>query len=454
MRSKKLTSVFLSLICVTILITPVIAQDNPEEILKPSRADVQDKIERVPLEQRWQAFLDSKNWGECVHEGGVVTFPQRDIIISSASEFTQVSVGQPGWVESRVVAFERAEMEAKAKIIRFLSETMTTERSLKLFENAGWSDGSIEEAKKMGQVEETLGRIGKKSMALTEAALDKALQKIDEDYDPEKYNNKSPEELKTIVENTFRRRVKAMAFRTLIGVTQLYSTEGKNGSEYQVLVGVIWSPKLNRLAMSLMNDEYNIPPVKPGKKLSQQIPIKDKILLGTLGTRIVIDENGHYSVLAYAQAQPRRSGPSRTQAALQTAKQIAADRARAMIVNYIKEGMTMRNEENSRELSREFSDMSVGTETVRKYEHSLTGRQVKIRLRGIRVVKEWSMAHPETGQTVAGAVIAWSPSSASLSKQIDSTMKNGRVKNKQPEKQLPVSSGAILESMDVDTSAY
>jgi len=212
-----------------------------------------------------------------------------------------------------------------------------------------------------------------------------------------------------------------------MGATQIYSAEGKIGNEYQVLVGVIWTPKLNRLAMSLMNDEYNIPPVKPGKKLSQQIPIKDNILLGTFGTRIVIDENGHYAVLAHAQAQPRRSSPNRTQAALQTAKQIAGDRARAMIVNYVKEGMTMRNEEDSQELSREFSDMTVGTETLRQYKHSISGRKVKVQLRGIRVLKEWSMAHPESGQTVAGAIIAWSPSSASLSKYIDSTMKTGQV---------------------------
>ena len=456
MKHLHLTHIILALIIATGIVVTAAAEDNPEEILKSASAATETSMKQVSLEQRWQAFLDAKDWGEGVHEGGIITFPNRDLLVSSASEFTKVSIGQPGWIESRIVAFERAELEAKTKIIRFLAETTETERSIKLLENAGWSDGSIEEAKQLGQVEKTLSRLAKKSVALSEALLDSELKKLDPDYDPEKYKNKTPEELRTIVEDQFKRRVKIMALKTLIGATTFYSTEGKAGGEYQVLVGVIWSPKLNRLALSLMNDEYNIPPVKPGKKLEQQLPKENRMLLGTLGTRIVIDEKGHYTVLAYAQAQPRRSSPIRVQSALQTAKQVAANRARAMIVNYIKEGLTLRNEEKSQELSREFSDMTVGTETLRKYKHSIVSRKVKVQLRGLRILQEWSMPHPETGQTVAGAVVAWSPSSATLSTKIDSVMKSRpkASRTKHPEAQAADSSDAALESMDVDTSAY
>ncbi len=432
-----------------------IAEDNPETIVKTTSAPSSTPAEKESLEDRWQAFLAARNLNTGVQEGGVTLIPDRDIIISSASEFTKVRIGQPGWIESRVVAFERAELEAKAKIIRYLSETVETKRSLELLENAAWSDGSVQEVKRLGEVQGTLERIGKKSLALTEGALDQALKKMDPDYDAEKYADKSPEELKVIAEDTFTRHIRSMAFRTLIGVTPIYTTECKKGGEYHVLIGVIWSPKLNRLALSLFNDEYNIPAVEPGTELEKQLPSQPETLLGTWGTRIVIDENGHYAVLAYAQSQPRRASPSRMQAALQTAKEIAANRARGQIVNYIKEGLTVRDEEKSRELSREFSDMTVGTETVRKYNHRIAGRKVKVNLRGLRILKQWDMDHPETGQKVAGAVVAWSPSSAALSEKIDSVMKaRPKADKKEPSKTTDDKSGAEIESMPVDTSKY
>ena len=452
---KRMCVIMAVLAMATGLAINAIAEDNPETIIKTASAPMETPLKKESVEDRWQAFLAARNLNTGVQEGGVTLIPDRDIIISSGSEFTKTGLGQPGWIESRVVAFERAELEAKAKIIRYLSETIETKRSLELLENAAWSDGSVDEVKRLGEVQSTLARIGKKSLALTESTLDKALQKMDPDYDAEKYADKTPQELKVIVEDTFMRHIRSVAFRTLIGVTPIYTTESKVGGEYRVLIGVIWSPKLNRLALSLFNDEYNIPAVAPGAELEMQLPAHPETLLGTWGTRIVIDENGHYAVLGYAQSQPRRSGPAKVQAALQTAKEIAANRARAQIVNYIKEGLTVRDEEKSRELSREFSDMTVGTETVRKYNHRIAGRKIKVKLRGLRVLKQWDMEHPETGQKVAGAIVAWSPSSAALSEKIDSVMKaRPKADKAAPQKTADDKSGAEIESMPVDTSKY
>lgn len=432
------------------------AADKPEDLLESAENATNKAQAQASLGKRWRVFLDARNWGEGVYEGGVITFPKRNLIVSSASEFTRVGIGQPGWIESRIAAFERAELEAKVKIIRFLTETLESERSLDLLEKATWSDGTMQEVRQLGDVAETLSKLGKKTLALTDAALDNALRKLDPEYDPAQYENKTPEDLKVVVEDKFRRKIRNMAFRTSIGITPVYTTEGKAGGQYQVLIGVVWSPNLNRLAMSLFNDEYNIPPVKPGKKIGAQVPKKDSTLLGTLGTRIVIDENGDYAVLAYAQAQPRRSSPSREQSAMQLAKQIAAERARAQIVNYIREGLTMRSEEYSRELSREFSDLTVGTETLREYRHRIKGRKTRVKLRGLRVVREWDLAHPETGQKVAGAIIAWSPSAARLSEKMDNTMKARPKAAKAGGKKTEQTgdSGAVIESMPVDTSAY
>lgn len=456
MKNTKIISFFTLLIFG--LATAVYAEDNPAELVQAS--DVANpttvKNEQSP-EECWQTFLDSRGWNTGTSAGGVIIVPDRDLIISSASVFTKTRLGQPGWIESRVFAFEQAEMEAKAKIIRYLSETVDTKRSIEILEKASWDDGEVNKIKQLDEATETLKRIGKKSLVLAETKLDSVIKKIDPDYDPEKYKDADLEELQVIAEDKLKRQIQSVAMKTLIGVTQLYSAEKEMGTnEYQVLVGVIWSPKLNRLAMSLFNKEYNIPPVDGGKKLTEYIPTDDLKLLATLGTRVVIDENGQYSIIAYGQAQPRRSAPSRKLAALSQAKQIAANRAKGQIVNFIKEGMTLRESELSQELSREFSDMTVGTNIIRDYQKVIKSKKVRIKFQGLRVLKEWAVKHPATGQEVAGAIVVWSPASAALSKKAAKTMQS-KPAHKKPENQ---GSGAKaggtpgLESMKVDTSAY
>jgi len=449
---------YLHLIIITLFVVfhtvyAVAANDNPEEILK--KAAVAEKtMEEIPLVQGWKGFVQNMNLGVQIEEGVVITVPDRHMRLSYGESFTKVGIGQPGWIESRVAAFEQAELEAKMKIIRSFEEDMTPERSLEHLENATWSDGTIREIKELGQVAETLSRLGKKTLALTEASLDRALEKVDPDYNPEKYVNKTPAELKIITEDLFKRKIRSTALQTLIGVTPVYSAEREIGGAYTVMVGVIWSPKLNRLAMSLMNDEYSIPAVSKGKKVVDHLP-KGLGLLPQYGTRIVIDDKRHYVVMAYAQAQPRRTAPSRVQIALHDAKKVAANRARAQIINFIQEGLALNDEEVGQELSREYSDMMIGTETLRQIKHQITSRRKKVKLKGVYVLKEWHVKHPESGQDVVGSVVVWSPSSTEMSRKIMRAMKN-RPKSKSPVKlqNKPRGKSTTLESMPVDTSAY
>lgn len=430
------------------------AEDSPDKILHASEVAAQKKevISSINLNERWRAFAAAQSWPSEGTENGVINVGEK--IIASAKVSVAVRLGQPGWIESRVTAFERAEMEAKAKIIRSLVETSETKRTLAQLENAAWHDGDVHKVKELNEVADTLDRIGKKTLALTEGSLDAALSKLDPEYDPAKYANKTPDELKQIVENRFNREIRNVAMKTLIGVTQIYSTEtNQKNNEYQVLVGVIWSPNLNRLAMSLMNNNYNIPPVSLSKPLADHLPVDEITLIGTLGTRIVVDDKGQYAVISYGQAQPRKAPQGRELAAIQDATEIAGNRARAALVNFIQEGLTLRDSELSQELSREFTDDTFGTEMIRDRQKKIAGKNVKVKLSGIRVLKEWNAKHPETGQEIAGTVIAWTPSSAQISKQAAATMENkidieGTVIPPANKDSKP------LESMKVDTSAY
>ncbi len=211
------------------------------------------------------------------------------------------------------------------------------------------------------------------------------------------------------------------------------------------------------MARSLANDEYNIPARAPGKRIAEQL--KDgHDLLGTLGTRIMIDENGEYVVVSFGQAQPRRSSPSRTQSALQLAKQIAAGRARGHIIHFIKESLYLRDGEASSQQGEEYSDQNAAVENIREFRRGVQSHRVRIRLRGVHVVKEWTMKHPETGQPVAGTVVAWSPAARRQVSRMEEVMRASKrqvttaPQSKQAEQ--PKRTKVDIQSMPVDTSAY
>ncbi len=433
------------------------AEDNPVEVLQAGTSSIVTKKENLSLKEKWKEFVNEQKWGESEYGEGVMLFEDRDLIVASGSSFVSVGIGQPGWVESRIIAFEQAELDAKVKIIRFLSEDVDTSRSLSYMENATWNDGTIEEIKQLNDVSETLKRIGKKTLDLADASLDQALQKMDPDYDKEKYANISSGKKHTILEQKFKRKIRNVTFKTTIGITPVYNDEAKVDGAYKVIVGVVWSPKLNRLAQGLFNRTYTMKKATPNKSINE-ILNDSKLLLSNYGTRITTDENGDFIVLAYAQAAPRNTSPSRRASAVHDAKEIASNRARALITNYIREGMAYSSSEQSEELLREFSDQTVGVEILREVSRKIKGQKTKVRLRGLHQVKEWAEKHPETGQWIAGVVIAWSPTSMKASQKMEEAMRKKPLPKKETETKKSV--GQVdpipvdLGSVPINTSAY
>jgi len=434
-----------------------IAVDDPEEILNDvAEATLKFDMGVSSNEENWRGWVDAQQWGESEYFGGVQHYPERELIISSGVAYTNVRIGQPGWNEARMAAYERAELAAKSSIVSFLSESLENERTSKLLEKAQFSDGEIQEVQDVSETQQTLERLTRKGVALTDALLDSQISKLDENYDPAKFNQLSKPQQEIAVEQIFNRVIGRAAMRALIGVTPVFNAESVQGNQYEVFVGVIWSPKLNRLAASLANDVYNIPAAEPGRNINDWVKEIGEGIIGMVGSRVMIDENGDYSVVAFAQAEPRRSSQSRQESALRNAKDIAANRGRAMITNFVKETVAITENETSKEIFQEFEDFSTGAESIREFQQVMRGQKKTIKLSGIRTLTEWSMKHPETGQKVAGSVIVWSPSSRQMSKDIEDAMAYGSTGvNAGAQKNKAIQpSGKIIKSVPVETSAY
>lgn len=438
----------------------VYAEDNPAKVLN----DVAESTPKLDAnsesnEAGWKDWVNSQPWGGSDYIGGVQFFSERDIVVSAGIAYVNVRIGQPGWNESRIAAYERAELAARTKIVSFLSESLESERSASLLEKTQFTDGQIQEVQDISEVKTALARFVRKGVALTDALLDAGISKLDPSYDPAAFEKLTKPQQKVVVEEIFKRSISRVALRSLVGVSTGYNAEGfaKAGEkgQYEILVGVIWSPNLGRVAASLTNDVYHIPAKVPGKNINQWVDALGARLIGMSGSRIMVDENGQYNVITFAQAEPRRSSPSRTESALRNAKDIAANRGRAMLSNFAKETVSLSENETSQEIFQELEDMSRGTETVRDFQRIVKGHRNTIKMRGVRVIKEWSMDHPKTGQKVAGAVVIWSPSGLQMSGDMDNAMRQKPVqstKGTMQEKTTPLE--GRIESVPIDTSAY
>lgn len=435
----------------------VLAATDPEGVLNKVADTVPAlDLDVSSLEENWINWANDQRWGSESYIGGVQQFSGRGIIASSGVAYVNVRIGQPGWNEARIVAYERAELEAKSKLVAFLIDNITNGRNTSYLEKAQFNDGQIQEIRDISEVAETLTRWGEKSVRLTDAVFDKLIGMLDENYDRDSLNKLPVKQQKIVVEAMFKRAVTRFSVRSLSGVTTVYNTESVAGNQYEMLVGVLWTPKLNRLAASIQNDGYNIPKLPSGRNINQWVDGMGANLLGMWGTRIMVDEDGHYTVVAFAQAEPRRASSARQQSAIHRAKGIAENRGRAMISNFVTEKVALSDSESSREIFQELDDRSSATQITRDVQKTIQGRKKSIKLRGIRTIKKWSMDHPATGQKVAGSVIIWSPSSRQMSEDMENAMRYRPVtpetkKQKAVDKKMPQK---IIESMTIETSAY
>ena len=457
---KQLTAVLGVTLC---LLAPlhVFAEDDPEKTIREvNKTTSESSFESgsTGVKGAWVDFVRKLPFSNGSYNGGVKQFEGRDIIVASGVAIVSVREGQPGWVESRIAAYDRAELEAKAQVVSFLMSNLEQERVVDLVENANTNDGEVQKKVQEGSaLMKKLKSIGNKGLKIIETEMDSYLAKYDENYDPEEFSDLTPKQKKIRFEGIFKRAVGNTVLRTVTGFTPSFTTESRQNQEYAVLVGIVWSPKSNQLAISMANDVYNIPAVTPSKSVDQYVSDLGAKVLSLWGTRLMIDEKGHYNVVAFAQAAPSTASSTRQESALQNAKGIAKTRAEGMISTFVNETVSATEKEDFSETIQEFDDGTQGTEIIRNVIKKRKGKVRNVKLRGLATVTDWSINHPITGQKVAGAVVVWSPSSREMSENMLRKLKEKPSINKSENPSKQISSSPIegmLEPVIFDTSIF
>jgi len=402
------------------------------------------------VERRWRALLA---------EAGLVQGANaRDVFIASGFATVAMEKGAPGWIESRRVAHDVAFARAKADLVAAMGQTIQQTGNARFVSNASFGQGHVQ---RIEEVEQT-ARILSKAADLTERMLDAALRELDPDYNAQRYEQMSMPQRQVALENLFEQATYRVASRVIAGATTFRVLEGPSadGTNHEILVGMVWSPRLSALAAAISEGRTSMP--VEGARTSPQgmIPSTVGEAVTAMGTRVFVDNNGDRAIISFAQAEPARVNPNERDLARRAALSTAEDLALGQIATFVGENVTLESEVTSTQLTQVYADfvqrgVEIGTEQVQTIR-TASGR---VPITGAQPIWRQVVQHPETEQDVAIVAVAWSPSSQAMGERMGATVDEARsmgteAGRKAPEAHDEGGTGMTFESKALDSNAF
>lgn len=243
-------------------------------------------------------------------------------------------------------------------------------------------------------------------------------------FDPSK--PVSAQDLQPIIQSeSFKKQLSAVAQGRIVGMqaakTIEFLPESRNG---QIGVVTIQSARLQAIADSIYSSNPGLAPTgSPKKPISAQIPTNKDALVSHFGVQSKRNERGEYCLVAYGQSAPRTQSTRSMQAAEEKAKLAA----QAYIRQFAGElGSVLENAEAAESIETYANNMQEYT-LDDSYDEKIKTNAKAISISGVTNVKRWVHSHPLTGHAVAGSVLSWCPSSALYAKNLRESTANAPI---------------------------
>lgn len=446
-------------------------QKNPGHLL----ADNQ-----IPVEAA-QDWLDEKDLveGRNLKDGKL-------LYISIGSASVNAKPDNPDYIDSRYLAYQRAELEAKVKIALFLGVDLTTtrgssERQINPKERADLerivtASPTIKKNIDTFGVKDKIYSLFEKASKLADAKLDQAIEdtgadasdvnkKIEQKKEKEKIKRNKMSYLSNISEASIK--TAASSFADIQGTQVIQSFEGSYKGNYQVVVITLWSQNLQRMVDSMKNGiaPQGLTRKKAKAEVKKQLSDDSTELACLTGVRAYINQYGEHVLLSFGQSGVTVVG-GRKDKAFEVAGEKARLRAMSAIRTFMGEKIAFNATEELREVLALYSNESSSNEGSSEYK-SLNQLQERIKtisekqkISGIHGLMTKELVHPFTDKPIVLKVMAWSPSSQAMSQQVKKQMTYGVAtpKEKKPEvvkKDETESKKGMISSGDgADSDAY
>ena len=389
-------------------------ESSPEDAVANEAA-----VERKTVQDIVSEYLSSKG----MTEGENTKTDGSSYYVAVGYGVIQAPLDSRSYGDSRVNAYNKAMLDAKAKMAEHLELAIRTETE---HDYAEGNFGGNEEAER-----DELS-IGSKIKRFVVAKLDDALRA--EGLDPDAADRAARERVakKQLNGDLYKKAISAAARAEITGMQVMCSFEGvPAGEKGQIGVVAVWSPKLQAMARSLSLGG-KLPSGVGKRPIKDQIPADKEVLLSTFGVQQKIDENGNLVLIGFGQAGAVSDSPTSANAARNKAKM----QAMAAIREVAGESVAVETAALNAESVEEFENAAESYEDVSAYRQNVEAVAKSLKISGIATMKNWECRHPLTGKTIYGAVCSWSPDSAaraqSMKRSMDAAAGPGSVRAPQP----------------------
>ena len=398
------------------------------------------------VDRRWKEFLESKGRQEGHNPGNV--------FVVSGTAVVNFDAGRPGWVEARRIAFQVAELRAKVALIRFLGQDFERRRDFQSLAIASFGQGYTEDIAVLTQAD----RILQKTVDVSEAVLDEFLKQLDPEYDPAQYETGDRRAREMRLQEAFSERIVSTASRLVSGALTYKVIEGQTASGgSEILVGLLWSPNLGRLALEIGDATYVMPKLPAGRNIKDELPSTVGEAIGSFGTHVFTNESGRRALIAWGQAEPTFVSPEHKDRALRAALDRAELNAIAEIASFVGERVTALDKTESDAVSRVYAGLAQSNSAIDISSfQNVQAVSRRVSLAGIAPIFRHIVAHPQTGQDVAIVAVLWSPEGLEAAAIMDDAMTNNAMRTEVTPTQSQQQGGTgkvILESRDSDENA-
>ena len=446
-------------------------QKNPGNLLVdnqiPSEA-AQDWLDEKGLEQ-------GRNY-----KGGKLLY------VSIGSAVVKAPPDHPSFIDSRYLAFQRAELQAKVNTALFLGVDLTrsfssTNREMNPEERAELerivnASPTIQKNINSFGVKEKIYGLFEKAAKYADAKLDQGIKETGADVSDinNKIKQKKAKELsqknrmnslKNISENSIR--AAASVFEDVQGTQVIQSYEGSYHNQYQIVVVTLWSENLQKMVDSMKNGvaPKGLTRKKAKSEIKKQLPTDLSELTCLTGVRAYINQYGEHVLLSFGQSGVNVIGGLEG-TAFELAGEKANLRAAAAIRSFMGEKIAFKADEELREAlalySKEFSEDKGSFEyrSINQFMARIQSVSESRKISGIHSLITKELVHPFTDKPMVLKVYAWSPSSQTISQQVKKQMTYGvsSLEEKKSDDKKPevnkVKKGIISSGDGADSDAW
>jgi len=316
-----------------------------------------------------------------------------------------------GFINSRNVAYNIAELTAKMNLLRMAGEQISSGRGFTMLEDIieGDDPDAVIKASNL-----------EKAARIVDESLDKALAYLGVSESEIAEMNQSKK--KATYEQNFNQTIKSLVAGMVKGCATVMIAEGDAGNDdYQIAVCIKYSPEYQSLASIINNNTSFQTPVGNMKNSIDKIKaMPESKLIGKLGAQVTFNSDGEMIIFGFGQ-QEVKTNSSRQSAAYSRAYSQARLKALNNIKNFVAEDIVANESLTSIEKLREYDDGTNAYFSQQKWKQAVKSKETTLNL-PTHEVRKWKAKHPVSGHNVAGVIVAWTPADSQRANQLNNQL--------------------------------